>query len=191
MPPYFDHYSTVCCGCSKIVGRHWVREHRHHADEGGKEGVSVSDKQPCPYCGGGKFAGFRGDHPIGTDVSDTIKMSKCRRCGVAFKITSRDGGKVLHEDGKSKNRQCGECHVATYLEQHPDPSDGSQRFRVDNIEIKWVLARVKVVCPDCKKDRWLAPDNAFKVRCEKCYQAQAGRLKPARSRTASGGQAPT
>jgi hypothetical protein len=176
MPKVYQHYSTVCCGCSKIVGRHWFWERSSmrvsRDDEHGSEGISVSDKKPCPYCNGEKLAGFRGDYPIGTDVSDKIKQSKCRRCGVAFHITDATTKAVLHEDSKSDNKHCGECRVVVFLEQNPNPSDGSERYTFDRWRIEWAVSKVKVVCPDCKKDRWIAPTNAHKVRCEKCYRAQ-------------------
>lgn len=168
----YDHYSTVCSGCARITGRHWYGG-RGRRSECHSEGISVSDKKPCPHCGGEKLAGFRGDFPLGTSVSDSVKMTKCKCCGIAVKITDPDGS-VLHEDINGKNGRCGECHIATFLEQHPDPSDATRRFKFERFRVEWELSRVKVVCPDCKKDRWIAPANVHKPRCEKCYQGKVG-----------------
>jgi len=56
------------------------------------------------------------------------------------------------------------------MKENPDSSNDFEKYPFDEIEIKWILEKVKRAFEKCGKYRWLNAENQWKKYYLKCYK---------------------
>ncbi|MGE7924742.1 hypothetical protein ACQKND_16385 [Viridibacillus arvi] len=93
----------------------------------------------------------------------------CDSCGAA---EGENKGQGIHEVNLNKldnELYCQTCIIDVGSKKIPDPSNENEKYIFQGETVKWILHKVKITCPTCRKKRWLKAENKWKKECKKCY----------------------